>query len=50
METVEFATAEWIDWYNHRRLHEYCGDTPPSDLEEAFYAQHRAQQPAGLTA
>ena len=50
METVEFATAEWIDWYNHRRLHEYCGDIPPAELEEAFYAQHRAQQPAGLTA
>ena len=50
VETVEFATAEWIDWYNHRRLHEYCGDIPPAELEDAFYAQHRAQQPAGLTA
>ena len=50
METVEFATAEWIDWYNHRRLHEYCGDIPPAELEAAFYAQHQAQQPAGLTA
>ena len=49
IDPVEFATAEWIDWYNHRRLHEYCGDIPPAELEEAFYAQQRAQQPAGLT-
>lgn len=50
VDAVEFATATWIDWYNHRRLHEYCGDIPPAELEEAFYAQQRAQQPAGLTA
>lgn len=49
IDAVEFATAEWIDWYNHRRLHEYCGDIPPAELEDAFYAHHRAQQPAGLT-
>jgi putative transposase len=49
IDSVEFATAEWIDWYNHRRLHEYCGDIPPAELEDAFYAHHRAQQTAGLT-
>ena len=49
IDAVEFATAEWIDWYNHRRLHEYCGDIPPAELEDAFYAHHQAQQPAGLT-
>jgi len=49
IDAVEFATAEWIDWYNHRRLHEYCGDIPPAELEDAFYAQQQAQQPAGLT-
>ena len=41
IEEVELATAEWVDWLNHRRLYEYCGDVPPVDLEAAYYAQHR---------
>jgi putative transposase len=41
IEEVELATAEWVDWFNHRRLYEYCGDIPPADLEAAYYAQHR---------
>jgi putative transposase len=41
IEEVELATAEWVDWFNHRRLYEYCGDIPPVDLETAYYAQHR---------
>ena len=41
IEEVELATAEWVDWFNHRRLYEYCGDIPPVDLEAAYYAQHR---------
>jgi putative transposase len=40
IEEVELATAEWVDWFNHRRLYEYCGDIPPVDLEAAYYAQH----------
>src|SRR4051812_5134984 len=41
VEEFEIATAEWIDWFNHRRLYEYCGDIPPADLEGAYYAQHQ---------
>ena len=41
IEEVELATAEWVDWFNHRRLYAYCGDIPPVDLEAAYYAQHR---------
>ncbi len=36
---VEVATAEWVDWFNHRRLYEYCGDIPPAEMEAAYYAQ-----------
>ncbi len=36
-EQVEIAVLEWVDWYNHRRLHEYCGDIPPAELEAAHY-------------
>jgi putative transposase len=49
LEQVEFATAEWVDWFNHSRLYEYCGDISPAELEEAFYAHHTAQPPAELT-
>ena len=44
-EDVEYATAEWVDWYNHRRLHEYCGDIPPADLETAHYTNHHQPHP-----
>ena len=49
LDQVEFAAAEWVDWFNHRRLYEYCGDIPPAELEDAFYARHIAQPPAELT-
>ena len=39
LEAVEFATLEWVDWFNHRRLLESNGHAPPSELEAAFYAQ-----------
>jgi hypothetical protein len=41
IEEVELATAEWVDWFNHRRLYEYCGDIPSVELETAYYAQPR---------
>ena len=39
VEDVELATARWVDWFNHRRLYEYCGDVPPAELEATYYAQ-----------
>ena len=45
VEQVEFATAEWVDWFNHRRLYEYCGDIPPAELEDACYRKHQPHQP-----
>ena len=35
---VEFATAGWVDWYNHRRLHGSLGLIPPIEYEQAHYA------------
>jgi putative transposase len=29
LDSVEIATAEWVDWFNHRRQYEYCNDSPP---------------------
>ena len=39
LEAVEFATLEWIDWFNHRRLLESIGDIPPAEKERAYYHQ-----------
>lgn len=37
LEAVEFATLEWVDWFNNRRLLEPIGHVPPAELEEAYY-------------
>ena len=39
LEAVEFATLEWVDWFNHRRLLEGIGYVPPAELEETYYQQ-----------
>ena len=36
VEEVELATAGWVDWWNHRRLHSACGDIPPAEFEAAY--------------
>ncbi|OAM77464.1 hypothetical protein A3840_09855 [Devosia elaeis] len=38
IESVEFATLEWVDWFNHRRLLEPIGNIPPAEAEANFYA------------
>ena len=39
MEAVEYATLEWVDWFNNRRLLETIGNIPPAEAEAAYYAQ-----------
>ncbi|MFE9693835.1 integrase core domain-containing protein [Micromonospora sp. NPDC005806] len=46
---VELATAEWIDWYNHRRLHSALNYLPPAEHESMFYAHHQPDQKALVT-
>ena len=36
-ETVEFATLEWVDWFNNRRLLEPIGNIPPAEAEARYY-------------
>jgi len=38
LEAVEFATLEWVDWFNNRRLLEPIGNVPPTEAEAAHYA------------
>jgi putative transposase len=42
-EAVEFATLEWVDWFNHRRLLEPIGNVPPAEAEARYFAQTEAQ-------
>ncbi len=37
LEAVEFATLEWVDWFNNRRLLEPIGNIPPAEYEEVYY-------------
>lgn len=39
LEDVEFATLQWVDWFNNRRLLESIGDVPPARFEAAYYAR-----------
>jgi transposase InsO family protein len=39
IDAVEYATLEWVDWFNHRRLLRPIGDVPPAELETAYYRQ-----------
>ena len=48
LEDVEFATLEWVAWFNHRRLLEPIGYVPPVEHEEAYYRRQSA--PAELVA
>ena len=43
-EAVEFATLEWVDWFNNRRLLEPIGNIPPAEAEDRYYAM--LEQPA----
>jgi transposase InsO family protein len=50
IEEVEFATLEWVDWFNNRRLFEPIGSIPPVEFEALYY--ERQETPAmgvGLT-
>jgi putative transposase len=49
LDLVEYATAEWVDWFNFRRLYEHCGDIPPAQAEDHYYAQQAAQPTAELS-
>lgn len=42
---VEIAVAEWVDWYNNRRLHGELGHVPPVEYETNHYANHQAGSP-----
>ncbi|GJD53850.1 hypothetical protein OPKNFCMD_6629 [Methylobacterium crusticola] len=40
---VEYATLEWVDWYNHRRLLALVGNVPPAEAEARYHANFGGQ-------
>jgi putative transposase len=39
LDDVEYATLEYVDWFNHRRLHGELGMTPPAEFEATYHLQ-----------
>jgi putative transposase len=48
IDEVEYATLEWVDWFNHRRLLEPIGDVPPAEFEAAFRREEDPSYPVRL--
>ena len=46
LEQVALATAEWVDWWNYRRLHSAIENVPPAEYEALYYRQHEDTQAA----
>ena len=44
LEDVEFATLEWVAWFNTMRLLEPIGYLPPAEYEEGYYRDQEATQ------
>ena len=42
LDHVELATAEWVDWWNNRRLHSAIGGIPPVEYEALYYRNRAA--------
>ena len=48
LDQVEYATLEYVDWFNHRRLLEPIGHIPPTEKEANYHRDQNRVQLAGL--
>lgn len=39
-QQVETATADWVSWFNHERLHSAIGHQPPTEYEQTYHQEH----------
>ena len=47
IEDLEIAVAEYIDWFNHRRVHGEIGLVPPAEFEDVYHHENPVLAPAG---
>jgi len=48
LDDVEYATLEWVDWFNHHRILQPIGDIPPAEYEANYYRSNSPADKAGL--
>jgi putative transposase len=48
IDEIEYATLEWVDWFNHRRLMEPIGYVPPAEFEARFQREEDPSYPTRL--
>jgi putative transposase len=48
LDEVEYATLEWVDWFNHRRLLEPIGHVPPAEFEAIYWRKQTPDSIDGL--
>jgi putative transposase len=48
LDEVEYATLEWVDWFNHRRLLEPIGHVPPAEFEATHHQREDPSRTAAL--
>ncbi len=48
IDEVEFATLDWVYWYNEKRLYEPLGHIPPAEFEQMYYQNQSDLVEAGL--
>ena len=49
IDDLEIAVAEYVDWFNHRRLHGEIGLVPPTEYEEQYYRHNPAPATVGAS-
>lgn len=49
IDDLEIAVAEYIDWFNHRRLHGEIGLVPPVEFEDNHYRHNPARTTVGAS-
>jgi putative transposase len=50
LEDVEYATLDYVDWFNHRRLHTELGMVPPAEYETTHRVTYHHAPPTALAA
>jgi putative transposase len=48
IDDIEFATLEWVGWFNKRRPLESIGDIPPAEFEQVYWLERAANDTVGL--